>query len=116
MKSKKPKQATGGLVYSTSTDWQDISRDEDAQSLSPSHIKQDLRIRVENNRGGKKATIISKYLGSQDSLENLCRELKIKCSTGGAVKDGEIILNGDLRQKVADLLTKLGYKYKFSGG
>lgn len=88
--------------------------EEEEESGGP--VKQDLRIRVESHKGGKKATIISKFQGSESEMNELARELRVKCSTGGSVKDGEIILNGDLRPRIGDILGKLGIRFKYSGG
>ncbi len=105
-----------GMVYSTNPDFEySSSQDEDQTTLDPS--KQDLRIWLDRKqRGGKVATIVKGFVGSEDDLKELARELKTKCGVGGAAKDGEIIVQGDHRDRVEEILTKSGYKCKRAGG
>ena len=92
-----------------------FSTDPDFNTLPPQ--QQDLRVWLEkNHRGGKTACVIKNFIGSDEDLEKLGKELKTKCGTGGSVKDGEIIIQGDQRKKLGEILTKLGYKYKLAGG
>lgn len=103
-----------GLVFSTDPNFkmpEDVQHD---TTLPPQ--QQDLRIWLEkNHRGGKTASVIKNFVGSTTDLENLCRELKTKCGTGGSAKDGEIIIQGDHRKKLGEILSKMGYKYKLAG-
>ncbi len=105
-----------GMVYSTNPDFEYKSEDDsDMDTLSPS--KQDLRVWLDRKqRGGKVATIVKGFVGSEDDLKDLARELKTKCGVGGAAKDGEIIVQGDHRDRVVEILTKSGYKCKRAGG
>lgn len=104
-----------GIVFSTDPNFklpEDDSRD---VTLPPQ--QQDLRIWLEkNHRGGKTASVIKNFIGKSEDLEQLCRELKTKCGTGGSAKDGEIIIQGDHRTKIGEILSKLGYKFKMAGG
>ena len=111
-KKKTPKNSN--VVYSTNPGYHDNWDDEDEESLAPN--QQNLRIWLERKKGNKVATVIKDFVGSDNDLKALGKELKSKCGTGGSVKDGEIIIQGDFRDKVLDLLTKSGYKAKKSGG
>lgn len=104
----------GGMVYSTNPNYKPEESDEPTESLSPS--TQDLRVWLEkNHRGGKTATVIKGFVGSDDDLEALGKTLKTKCGTGGSAKDGEIIIQGDHREKIMTILAQLGYKAKKAG-
>ncbi|MFI3304333.1 MAG: translation initiation factor [Rikenellaceae bacterium] len=105
-----------GMVYSTNPDFEySSSEDEQNETLEPS--KQDLRIWLDRKqRGGKVATLVRGFVGSNDDMKELAKMLKSKCGVGGAAKDGDIIIQGDHRDKVVDLLIKAGYKAKKAGG
>ncbi len=98
-----------GIVYSTNNDFaytEEII--EEAETLPNKHQK--LRIRMERaGRGGKTVTIVSGFIGTTADLQTLCKLLKQKCGVGGTAKDNEIIMQGDLRPKLKDLLIKKGY-------
>lgn len=79
------------------------------KSILPS--KQTLRVELDK-RNGKPATIISEFQGTDDELKELAKTLKNKCATGGSQRDGEILLQGDFRVKIADILQNMGYKVK----
>ena len=75
--------------------------------------KQKDPLRVEmDKRNGKPSTIVSEFQGTDDELKELAKVLKVKCSSGGSSRDGEILIQGDFREKIAGLLTELGYKVK----
>ncbi|MFI3289052.1 MAG: translation initiation factor [Rikenellaceae bacterium] len=105
-----------GMVYSTNPDFDySSSEDEATETIAPS--KQDLRVWLDRKqRGGKVATLVCGFRGAESELKELARTLKSKCGVGGAAKDGEIIIQGDHRDKVVDLLLKAGYKCKKAGG
>lgn len=107
----------GGLVYSTDPDFKLPAEEEDASAtLAPS--QQRLRIWFETkHRGGKAVTIIAGFEGSTDDLEAIGKQLKQACGTGGSVKEGEILIQGDHRDKVLQWLLKNGYSQtKKAGG
>lgn len=99
-----------GTVYSTNPDFEYISPDKpEAQTLPPA--KQNLRVSLDKrNRGGKKVTLVADFKGTDDDLKELGRLLRQKCGVGGSAKDGEIIIQGDLRDKVVEILLAEGYK------
>lgn len=73
--------------------------------------KEPLRVELDK-RKGKPSTLITEFLGSDDELKELAKLLKVKCSAGGSSRDGEILIQGDFRKKIAELLGELGYKVK----
>lgn len=97
------------VVYSTNPDFRyETSDEEEASTLPPSQQK--LRVQLDRkNRGGKVVTLVTGFTGSDDDLKELGRLLKSKCGVGGTAKDGEIIVQGDFKQKVLDLLKQAGY-------
>ena len=98
-----------GMVYSTNPDYRFNTGEEEEKKTLPKE-KQSLRISLDKrNRGGKTVTLITGFIGTNDDLTALGKYLKVKCGAGGSAKDGEIIIQGDVRQKVADILTKDGY-------
>ncbi|MFI5171268.1 MAG: translation initiation factor [Chitinophagales bacterium] len=104
-----------GFVFSTDPDFKFQNEKDEQQTLPPQ--QQDLRIWLEkNHRGGKTASVIKNFIGSDADIEKLGKELKVKCGTGGSVKDGEIIIQGDHRKKIGEILGKMGYKWKMAGG
>ena len=107
------KKHRSGIVYSTNPDHIYSSGEE---PVNPTAQTQDLRIWLERRGGGKMATIVKGFSGKTEDLEKLGKLLKSKCSTGGSVKDNEIILQGDMREKVIALLLKEGIKARKAGG
>lgn len=105
--SKKVK--AGGIVYSTNPDYKYTAQPHQGASIAPQ--AQDLKIFLDKkNRGGKTVTIISGFVGKEEAIEKLGRDLKSKCGVGGSIKDGEIIIQGDHRERILTLLMKEGYK------
>jgi len=105
------------LVYSTDPDVQlprEVGATETA-TLPPN--QQHLTVRVDRKqRKGKVVTLVTGFVGREHDLKALGKMLKSKCGVGGSAKDGEILIQGDLRQRVAELLQAAGYKVKQSGG
>lgn len=106
----------GGIMYSTDPSF--IYEDENAVPEEKlSNAQQDLRVMLDRkNRGGKAVTLITGFRGSDVQLTDLAKMLKTKCGVGGAAKDGEILIQGDFREKIFLLLQKEGFKVKKSGG
>ena len=106
-----------GVMYSTNPDFQ-YETDEVQEEETLPKDKQQLRISLDKrNRGGKMVTLVTGFRGTSDDLAALGKMLKVKCGVGGSAKDGEIIIQGDFRQKVLEMLLKEGYgKSKIAGG
>ena len=97
------------VVYSTNPDYKYESYEEDEINLLPKN-QQKLRVSIEKKgRGGKTATIIKGFTGPEDELKELGKLLKSKCGVGGTAKDNEIIIQGELKQRIIDLLKAEGY-------
>jgi translation initiation factor 1 len=108
--SKKNKPDSKGFVYSTDPTFRFEEEQGPAQETLPPE-KQKLRINYETkHRGGKAVTLVTGFIGTDDDMEELGKKIKQYCGTGGSVKDGEIIIQGDQRNKVRDYLTKNKYK------
>lgn len=101
-----------GVVYSTNPDFQyQTEQKAEAATLEPG--KQRLIVRIDRRqRAGKQVTLIEGFVGTSDDLSALAKTLKTRCGVGGTAKDGEITIQGDLRDKVVALLTSLGYNAK----
>lgn len=99
-----------GVMYSTNPDFQYDTGNEEEEATLPKE-KQQLRIALDKrNRGGKMVTLITGFRGTTEDLTTLGKLLKTKCGVGGSAKEGEIIIQGDHRQKVLEILQKEGYK------
>ncbi len=105
----------GGFVYSTNDHEDFKSCDEESEPLQPENQHLEAHFSTKG-RGGKIVTVIKGYVGSEENLKALGKLLKTKCGVGGSVKDGEIIIQGNIRDKIIQILQKEGYKVKRVGG
>ena len=106
MAKKKPDSK--GFVYSTDPNFRFEEENENSETLSPAQQK--LKIKLDTkHRAGKAVTLIEGFIGSDGDLQDLGKKLKTFCGTGGSAKDGEIIIQGDQRDKVLQWLKTNGY-------
>lgn len=113
--SKKNK-GLSGVVYSTNPEFA-YQNDQGQTEITAEPRFQDLRVQLDRKqRGGKAVTLITGFIGSNDDLQDLGKKLKQKCGVGGSSKGGEILIQGDFRDKIVALLQEQGYKVKRAGG
>ncbi len=105
-----------GVVYSTNEDFTfENENKEETETIAAN--QQNLYVSLDRkNRKGKAVTLVSGFIGSEEDIKNLGKSLKSRCGVGGSVKEKEILLQGDHRKKVVQLLENDGYKVKISGG
>ena len=109
---KNDKKNRVNVVYSTNPDFNyEYNQEEEAETLAPE--KQNLRVSLDSKqRKGKTVTLIQGFVGTEDDLKELAKLLKNKCGTGGSVKDGEIIIQGEVKEKVLTILRELKYRVR----
>ncbi len=113
--SKKPSNREG-IMYSTNPDFEFDSNEPEKKDTLPNQ-QQDLRVQLDKKqRGGKAVTLVTGFIGNESDLELLGKKLKTKCGVGGTVKNGEILIQGDFREKVMQILHTDGFKVKKIGG
>lgn len=109
------KREDKNIIYSTNPDFSYEDGHDETVTLPPQ--QQNIKVqREKKGRGGKEVTMVRGFVGSEEDLKDLGKDLKKRCGVGGSAKDGEIIIQGDHADKVTQLLIKAGYKAKKSGG
>ena len=103
-----------GVIYSTNPDFEYQYENQGMKTLT--NTNQHLKVCIDKHRAGKIAVIIKDFVGTNDDLKALSKMLKTKCGVGGSAKNGEIIIQGDVRDKVMEILKAEGYNYRRVGG
>lgn len=115
MSKKNDWKKRDGVVYSTDSNFE-FAYQQDAESGTLVPKQQNLKVMLDKSmRAGKQVTLVTGFVGTNTDLDLLGKMLKSKCGVGGSVKDGEIIIQGDLRDKILAILQKEGYKAKRVG-
>ncbi|MDA3952674.1 MAG: translation initiation factor [Bacteroidales bacterium] len=109
--SKKNRKNRVDIVYSTNSDFEyDYDEEQVKETIDVSKQKLKVYLDTKAKKKGKQATLISGFIGSKDDLKDLSKLLKTKCAVGGSVKDGDILIQGDFRDKIVLILNSEGYK------
>lgn len=112
--AKRKKQKYEGIVYSTNEDFEYEEECEDETTLTPEN--QNLKIYLDRRlRKGKVVTIVEGFIGREEDLNDLAKKIKQKCGVGGSAKEGQIIIQGELLDKVGEVLSSSGYRFKKVG-
>ena len=115
-KKNRRDKGRSGVVYSTNNDY-DYDYDDDFVEETLAPAEQNLKVMLDKkSRGGKQVTLVDGFVGTEDDLKDLGKLLKSKCGVGGSAKNGEILVQGDFRDKVLQILQKEGYRAKRVGG
>jgi translation initiation factor 1 len=115
MSKKNDWKKRDGIVYSTSSDFEYSYQPNEESETLPAQ-QQNLKVSLDKSgRAGKQVTLVSGFVGSASDLDTLTKTIKTKCGVGGSAKDGEILIQGDVRDKVVQILQKEGYKAKRVG-
>lgn len=110
------KKKLSNIVYSTNPNF--TFEEENEELVTLRHENQELKVLIDRKqRNGKSVTLVTGFVGNDEDLKKLAKELKSKCGVGGSVKDGEILIQGEFKEKIFDFLNHLGYlKTKKIGG
>lgn len=112
----KNKKDRDGVVFSTNPDFEYKYEEEEQATTLPSH-QQNLKVMLDKKaRGGKQVTLVTNFVGTEEDLKELGKLIKNKCGVGGSIKDNEIIIQGDFRDKILQILMAANYKAKKAGG
>ncbi|TCK82847.1 translation initiation factor [Albibacterium bauzanense] len=115
--AKSKKKVYSGVMYSTDSNYNFVEENQAGEEETLPPKQQDLRVSLDKKqRAGKAVTLITGFIGSDQDLESLGKMLKQKCGVGGSVKDRMILIQGDFRKRIIELLLAEGYKVKQSGG
>ncbi len=116
MSKNNQKNTSSSLVYSTNPEYlkKHLEHNDEPDTLPPH--QQQLKIFLDRLGGNKFVSRISGFIGKQSDLETLAKILKSKCATGGNIKNGEILIQGNQREKLMNILIQMGYKVKLAGG
>lgn len=112
--SKKIKTTNGGIVFSTNPDFQFSTDESDIETLP--HAQQNLKVWLDRKGGNKVVSRVEGFIGQDTDLQSLKKKLQSLCGTGGTAKDGEVMIQGDHREKIVAFLLKEGFKAKKAGG
>lgn len=111
--SKKKRKNRVDIVYSTNPDFQyQTDEEQEQETIHPSKQKLKVYLDTKAKKKGKQATLINGFVGVEEDLKELGKLLKTKCAVGGSVKDGEILIQGDFREKIVQILIAEGYNAK----